>query len=65
MTSKTAQVISLMDRPLYAQRLAAVYLEKHRSFGYDVAKEWYYGFIPEEMQQAVTDAIKVLVGNGR
>jgi hypothetical protein len=41
-----------------------VYIEKHRAFGYEDAKKWYYEFIPVEIQQGVTDAVHKIVAEG-
>lgn len=37
----------------YLKRLANVYLDKYEQDGYELAKQWYDGFLPLELRKAV------------
>ena len=47
--------------PRYVERLATVYLDKHRSQGYDAALLWYHNFVPYELKEAVKQRVHQLV----
>lgn len=47
--------------PKYVQRLATVYMDKHRDFGYDVAVLWYHQFVPHDLKEAVKLQVHQLV----
>ena len=37
----------------YLVRLAQVYLDKYETHGFDVAKDWYDGFLTPELQRLI------------
>ena len=60
-TSKEGASITELGHPLYIKRLAQVYMEKHKAYGYEEAKAWYYQFIPPVLQEAVSEEIRKIV----